>query len=44
MTDADFLLLDADDEDETTVAGELTAAPYIAINKIGGITALWRRV
>ena len=38
MSDADFLLLDADVEGEITVAGELIAAPYISINKIGGIT------
>lgn len=38
MTDADFLLLDADVEGEITVTGDLIAAPYVAINKIGGIT------
>ena len=38
MSDADFLLLDADVEGEIKVSGELIAAPYVAINKIAGIT------
>ena len=38
MSDADFLLLDADVEGEITVTGELIAAPYVSVNKIGGIT------
>jgi MYXO-CTERM domain-containing protein len=38
MTDADFLLLDADVEGVITVSGELIAAPYVSINKIGGFT------
>jgi MYXO-CTERM domain-containing protein len=38
MVDADFLLLDADVEGTITVAGDLIAAPYVAINKIGGLS------
>jgi MYXO-CTERM domain-containing protein len=38
MLDADFLELQADVEGEILVAGELIAAPYVAINKIGGIS------
>jgi MYXO-CTERM domain-containing protein len=36
MVDADFLDLLADVEGVIKVAGELTAAPYVKINKIGG--------
>jgi len=38
MSDADFLLLDADVEGEIAVSGELIAAPYVAIHKIAGVT------
>ncbi|MBX3192806.1 MAG: hypothetical protein KF819_37830 [Labilithrix sp.] len=36
MVDADFLELGADVEGEIEVTGELTAAPYVAVNKIAG--------
>jgi MYXO-CTERM domain-containing protein len=38
MVDADYLDLKADVEGEITVEGELVAAPYVKINKIGGLT------
>lgn len=37
MTDADYLDLKADVEGEIEVAGELIAAPYVAITKFAGI-------